>query len=230
MSCLKCRNDHDGDSITCDGCDRRIHVVCSNLNPNELKVMTLRGGKRTLKFFCEDCLEGIRIIPKLLKKLDTLEEKFNQMVTGPSTQSQIQEDTITGELLERQKRCTNIVLFNLPVSDNDVNSAKLIIKDLINRDVSVRSAVRVGKSNKNGIRALKVALQDSTIVSDILRSKKDPLKRKNIYISADLTSTQRSQLNRTKEELLTRKNNGEQNLKIKYINGVPKIIEINSLN
>lgn len=50
MPCLKCNNSDD-ESITCDGCDRRIRLSRSNLNAIDLKVMTLRGGKHNLKIF-----------------------------------------------------------------------------------------------------------------------------------------------------------------------------------
>lgn len=45
-------------------------------------------------FFCEDCIEGIKIVPKLLKKV-------SQMVAKFSPQNTIHEDTIAGKLMER---------------------------------------------------------------------------------------------------------------------------------
>lgn len=230
MQCLKCRNNNDGESITCDGCDRKIHLSCSTLNATELKVMTLRGGKRTLKFFCDDCLEGIRIMPKLLQKLDSLEERVNQMVAEPKTLTTLSEDTVACELVERQKRSSNIVIFNMPDSDNDVNAAKEVFTNLVNKRIDIKSATRVGRENKKGLRALKITLQDSIMASEILRAKRDPLKGRNIYIAADLTPCQRAHLNKVKEELLKRKNEGEQNLILKYINGIPKISVAKPLN
>lgn len=230
MPCLKCRSNNEGESIICDGCDRRIHVSCSSLSANEVKVMTLRGGKRTLKFFCDDCLEGIRIVPKLLQKLDALEEKLNQMISEPRDSTPLSEESVTCELMERQKRSSNIVIFNMAESDNDVSAAKEVFTDLINRSIDICSATRVGKKNKRGVRALKVTCKDPATASDLLRCKKDPLKGRNIYISADLTPSQRTQLNVVKAEFLERKNNGEQNIMLKYINNIPKIVVKKPLN
>lgn len=230
MPCLKCRNNIDGESITCDGCDRHIHIACSSLNANELKVMTLRGGKRTLKFFCDDCLEGIRMVPKLLQKLDALEEKLNVMITEPKASTPLSEESVACELMERQKRSSNIVIFNMPESDNDVNAAKQVFSNLINRNIDIQTASRVGKKNKRGIRALKVILKDSVTAYELLRCKKDPLKERGIYISADLTPSQRTHLNKVKAELSERKNNGEQNIMLKYVNNIPKIVIKKPLN
>lgn len=231
MSCLKCRNHIADESVSCDSCERQIDIKCSNLNPQELKVMTLRGGKRTLKYYCEECLEGIRIIPKLLQRMDAFEEKLDKLRSNSfdvTNNPKSVEHTITEELMERQKRSCNIVIFNLKEtngeSDADIAVAKQILEDLINSEILIQSALRVGKKNKNGNRALKVSLDNSVTAATIIQAKKDKLKGKHIYISADLTQSQRFNLQELKKELDTRKNSGETNLIIKYINGVPKIV------
>lgn len=83
---------------------------------------------------------------------------------------------------------------------------------------------RVGKKNKRGIRALKVTLKDSVTAYELLRCKKGLLNEQSICVSADLTSFQRTQLNKIKVELLERKNNYEQYIMLKYVNDIPEIV------
>lgn len=230
MSCLKCHVSNNAECIACDGCEREIHVACAGLNAQELKVMTLRGGKRTLKFYCHECSEGIKIIPKLLKKFDEMEERINAL----SRQQTISEnvpfnDKMAEELLERQKRSNNIVIFNLPVNEDDKRETEKLLSDIANRNINILKSARVGKSNKNGYKALKVTLSNHDDVDVVLKAKRT-LKGKNIYINADLTHLQRSNLNELKMELETRKKNGEEDLIIKYVKGIPKLVKKNSLN
>lgn len=231
MSCLKCHVSNNNDNISCDGCSRIIHTDCAGLNTHELKVMSLRGGKRTLKYYCSDCEEGIRIIPKLLKRIDELEERINlvsQNSTNPVNPSI--NDSIAQELLERQKRSNTVVIFNLPEENNDQNDAQLILNELTNGRIAIVKSGRFGKRNRNGHRAMKITVESHEVASKIITANKNCLKGRNIYISADLTRYQRDSLNQLKKELATRTANGEENLVIKYVNGIPKITSKNSLN
>ncbi|KAG5873467.1 hypothetical protein JTB14_007861 [Gonioctena quinquepunctata] len=82
MSCIKCNVANNEPSLNCDSCERIVHVNsdCSGLNASELKVKTLKG-KRTLRFLCEECLMGVRLVPKLMKKIDDLQEEVNKLKT-----------------------------------------------------------------------------------------------------------------------------------------------------
>lgn len=81
MSCSKC---HQSDKEKKIVCDRLIHVVCAGLNVQELKVLILKDGKRTLRYSCDDCQERVRLVPKLLKKIDILEEKLYHLLSTPT--------------------------------------------------------------------------------------------------------------------------------------------------
>lgn len=230
MSCLKCHVSNNAECIACDGCEREIHVTCAGLNAQELKVMTLRGGKRTLKFYCYECSEGIKIIPKLLKKLDEMEERLNTLSRQqPISENPSFNDKMAEELLERQKRSNNIVIFNLPVKEDDKRDAGKLLSDLANRNINILKSARVGKTNKNGFKALKVTLSNHDDVDNVLKAKRT-LKGKNIYINTDLTHLQRTNLNELKMEMESRKKNGEEDLIIKYVKGIPKLVKKNSLN
>lgn len=82
------------------------------------------------------------------------------------------------------------------------------------------------KKNKNGARSLIITLQNAQSALNIIRNR-TKLKDKNIFINADLTPNQRMHFNNTRDELKRRLANGEKDLTIKYIQGVPKIIQKN---
>lgn len=228
MSCLKCRITDGEKKIACDGCDRHIHIGCAGLNAQELKVMTLRDGKRTLRYYCEECQEGVRLVPKLLSKINILEEKVNQLISVPtSSKNEIPEDYLTEELLERQKRSCNILIFNMSESSDDKTNAEKILRDLAKHDVNIIETARIGKPNKKGNRALKITLPNANVTSKIITAKKDPLKGKHVYISPDLTIRQRNHYNELKNELNERRNSGENDIIIRYVKGIPTIVKRN---
>lgn len=51
--------------------------------------------------------------------------------------------------------------------------------------------------------------------------------RQKVYIEADLTPDQRTELVNLKNDLKLRQRNGEKDLFLKYVNGIPKILSKN---
>lgn len=228
MLCLTCNLDTKDSSaaINCDSCSRSLHTKCSGLTSSELRVMELKG-KRSLKFFCSECQEGFLQVPKLIKIVSELQQEITKLKSS-ITLSNSNED-ILNEMAERQKRATNIIIFNLPessVPDHDYNEVSNIFKDITKEPVEIIKTTRIGKKNKNGARSLKITLQNAQSALNIIRNR-TKLKDKNIFINADLTPNQRMHFNNTRDELKRRLANGEKDLTIKYIQGVPKIIQKN---
>lgn len=75
MDYVECKITNNDHFLNCDGCERYIHSKsdCSGLNPAELEVLGPRG-KRALKFYYEECQSGMRLIPKLIEKIEELKE------------------------------------------------------------------------------------------------------------------------------------------------------------
>nr|CAI5858889.1 unnamed protein product [Callosobruchus analis] len=71
MACVKCSKviNKDESAVSCDSCARMVHRDCSDLSDSELRVMDLKG-KRVLKYYCEECQMGIKLVPKLIAKVD----------------------------------------------------------------------------------------------------------------------------------------------------------------
>ena len=84
--------------------------------------------------------------------------------------------------------------------------------------------IRIKKANKH--RPIRVIFKNPCIVSSLIRGK-NKLKSceiyKNISIKCDETAYQRESLLKCREELKRRKDEGEDNLTIKYIKGTPTI-------
>lgn len=229
MECLKCKITDNDHFLNCDGCERYIHSKsdCSGLSAAELKVMGLRG-KRALRFYCEECQTGIRLIPKLIEKIEELKKDVDALKAKIENTSNTNElpmdDAVITELAERQKRSNNVMIFNLPEEGVDLEKTKDLIHLVTGQHLHVTELSRIGRKNKNGYRALKISLANATDANKILTSKRESLKNKRIYLSADLTPSQINNWKKMKEELNARKSNGE-DVGIKYIKGTPQIVK-----
>lgn len=171
---------------------------------------------------------------KLLKvKVEQLEIKLSEVEhskynasSGPSVQ-----ENVFSEIMDRQSRVRNIILFNVPEFSNpatdqfnDSSSVKNIL-DTIGVSVNQISVRRLGKAS-NKARPLRVTLPDASFVFDILKVKRKLLdvdRFSSIRISSDQTPLQRNYFASILSELKTRKNAGENNLYIKYVNSIPTI-------
>lgn len=234
MECIKCKITDSESYINCDGCERAIHAQCSGLNATELKVMGLRG-RRGLRFYCDDCALGVKLVPKLIKKIDDLQIEIETLKTQMRDISNKQvsvsapteiNDEVANEIIERQKRSNNVVIFNLPENNenSDIIKTQELFHTLTKQNLSIQKTFRTGKKNRNGHRALKVILTNSDDALKIIKSNKRILTGRNVYVSADLTQSQRLHLTTLRQEVSDRNGKGE-NLVIKYINGLPQIKE-----
>ncbi|KAG5875585.1 hypothetical protein JTB14_027209 [Gonioctena quinquepunctata] len=112
---------------------------------------------------------------------------------------------------------------------NDVSKVINYVNPHINTDV-IRP-MRLGKydANRTIPRPIKVTLENEATVLACTRNTKN-LKNdnfKNVFISFDKTPRQMQYYRDLRQELDEKKNNGENNLTIKYSNGDPKIVNLN---
>lgn len=245
-SCFKCDLlVKEGDKyVSCDGCTQKFHYSCSNLTTSELRVIELKT-KRSLKFLCDVCQEGLRLIPIIKKRMDTLEDRFRRLedelttykaaATGDSASNgglpllNNRSDEIMSEVFERQKRANNVMIFNYGLTESEQEAAHLsnFLTDLCAQPVSVTKVMRLGKPNRNGHKPLKVVLTCPQEVSHILLNKSKLRSTHRIYVEADLSPLQRYELSQVREELRTRRANGEMGLVLKYVQGRPTIVKKN---
>lgn len=205
---------------------------------------------RKLLFLCNDCENGFKQIPLLIKKVNDLENQIQDIQTNKQNliSAGVQDNlnitanmetpiisTILHEVEQRTIRAKNLMIYNVK------ESALKNIKDRIEEDknliteslgktglntTDILKIIRVGKKTDNKIRPIKVILRDSSLASQALKNK-NKLLPTDPKIGPDQTIMQRDQLKKVKEELTKRQQKGEKNLIIKFISGTPKIIQKN---
>lgn len=144
------------------------------------------------------------------------------------------------EMSERQLRQKNLIIFGLnEATPTDINTRGeldvITAKDIIHKcfpgaNTQQLKVFRIGREQPSKKRPIKVILQSANEVRDIIRNVNEIKKLdkyKNISLSFDKTPKQIEEYKALKETLTARLRNGETNIKIKYINGFPKIVNSN---
>lgn len=187
----------------------------------------------------EDLLNTVSILSEenknLKEKVDTLEHKVKKI--DESATSIGNEHDIISELIDRQIRANNIIVFNLPENTNqdqshttDHDKLNNMFNNIMAANISNFSCFRLGKSNEKETskpRPLKVILRSSLEAFTVLRSQaklRSSPDWTNIRCASDRTQKQREHITFIRNEFQRRKNNGEDNIKIKYIKGMPNIV------
>lgn len=234
MECVTCKCTTGEPCLFCDSCQRSTHRECTGLNASELKVMDLKG-KRLLKFYCEDCQNGIKLIPKLLVKIDKLEGQINDLkkLNDNISDSTVSEnEDIISEIIDRQSRASNIVIFN--VNESKLNSSRernsednktvhTILKDLdINKD-GIKQ-FRLGKAEPGKNRPIKIILNSPEDAKYVLKNKYN-ITVPNIRIYSDQTKAQLQYLRKVKADLQVLIEKGDVNKTIKFFKNKPTIVD-----
>lgn len=97
----------------------------------------------------------------------------------------MQED-VFHEIHERQKRAQNVMLYNMPENNRDLEEASAVITKLLADPVPLSGVLRMGRRNKNGCRPLRASLPSQAAAQGVLRGRA-ALKGTNIFVGADLT-------------------------------------------
>jgi len=172
-------------------------------------------------------------LASITTKVETLEANIT---SSNSKASILIDDNLISEMIDRQSRRNNLLLFNLPEALNDSSNASSDstsiqnILDVLNLKSKPISVTRLGKpssSNTTKPRPVKLRFSDQKDIFELF-SYRNKLKSnstwKDIRFSSDRTKQQQEYMSHLRQELLNRQSNGEQDLIIKYIKGTPKII------
>jgi len=254
IHCLKCDLviEEDEECVQCDFCMKFLHLACAELTATEVKCMPLKK-KRTLKLVCSQCEQLLRTLPTLAATITRLTEELLSLSAevralkdsgvrpssdvapvppAPVDELVCMEETIA-EYSERQLRSKNVLLFNIPERSNGGNdvSDEQFIGDLVSTSSckpSVLKVVRLGMPKQGVIRPLKVTC-DSSSDAHILLSLRGRLPT-SARMSLDKTPRQRAYFKRILDELKMRQGQGEPNLRIKHVRGVPTIVPMPDTN
>nr|CAI5838551.1 unnamed protein product [Callosobruchus analis] len=151
--------------------------------------------------------------------------------------SQSQFEDIVQEVFERENRKCNVIIFGMREQEaadkNDRHALEktdvMKVVTHVSSSVTVNSIRRIGRydSSRTTGRPVKVTLTSPEEVHELLRKtpnlKKSDAFRK-ISIFADKTPRQMEHYKTIKKELEDRISNGETNIRIKYVNGTPRIV------
>ena len=121
------------------------------------------------------------------------------------------------ELEDRNHRKCNLIVHKLPENSNDEDSISSICKDVLGLEINIVSVKRLGQQ-RGWPRLLLVVLENEILKRQILA--RSPRLRqcnswKSVFITPDLTQQEREENRRLREELKTRRQNGEPNLIIR---------------
>ncbi|KAJ3658392.1 hypothetical protein Zmor_010132 [Zophobas morio] len=241
--CPSCkRNCKDG--LTCDICKQSFHPNCAGVSPEEAEC--LRSPNRKVRYFCDKC-NIMDVVTNLQQEIDELKKQIVELkkateeraggtdnntvnTTVVAADKQLIDEELINEIFERQQRANNLIIYNL--SEDNLNEGEGEISDTtkilnlvgtqIIKEESVCKCVRLGKAVAGKIRPLLLRLKAP---EDVIRVLKMYRPRNNVYVNRDLTVRQRNIAYNIRKEFKIRKEAGEQNIKMKYTNGIPKIIQ-----
>jgi regulator of replication initiation timing len=163
---------------------------------------------------------------KLRNELEQL--KSNKQLTNTTSNDEV----IISEAMERIRRSTNLIIQGVPESrSNDALQSKAediqCVENLIGTAISniteykIVNISRLGSVHDNRPRLVKVAFDSAYTVNKLVRHR---CSDKNIFFNRDLTVSQQNQAYNVRKEFRRRCDNGEENIRLKYENGIPKIV------
>lgn len=177
------------------------------------------------------------------KTLKSQVEKLNKIVDErPGTPNNPADNTniepAISELKERERRSFNLLIFGLKELESDNRevsnrhdfSESVNVIEMIRKDVAL-DGIKVGRLGKPGagkVRPIRVTFPSKEKAQLILRAKNNLSGKNGVYIKYDNTPKQREYLKALLVELEDRKAGGEENLRVRYVNGSPKIIRVSS--
>ena len=220
---------------------RSIKVVCNTCNNNMAQYKDFKTLISSLQTEFTTAIEKLK--EDFDTQLATLRSALHEDQRSPSNQF----EEIVNEVMERQNRKQNLIVFGVEeqpqISTNNNNQRSAIDKSAVENilqlvrpdaDVSGIKIQRLGRFSQqnpgNKPRPIRVILNDEFEVQKFIRNAKvlkSNVNYNNITLSFDRTPKQNASYRQVKEQLGIRISNGETNLRIKYINGSPKIVSVN---
>lgn len=189
-------------------------------------------------------------VDRLNKNLESLNQRVStnedrikaledSLQNGAAAANTMSPDAVIAEINDRQSRMNNVILYKVPESDHTNNADKKehdrskLLTILASANLShedVRTFFRIGKRGSTGPRPIKLILKSRELALILTKNwnigtiaeNDDTLI--NVSMTSDKTPNERSFLGNLRGELKKRIENGEPDLTIKYINGVPRIV------
>lgn len=196
--------------------------------------------RRLIEYIDEAKSELKSEISSITSRVCELEERISFLSSASATPCT--EEDIIAEIADRQQRLCNIMIFNVEESSNLINKENSlntetssvgnttldkqlvdsILKQIDPSGIPVRKVFRVGTNRSGRPRPLRVILSSREDVISILKNKwkyNGPAR-----ISEDYTKKQQTCLSNLRAELKRLHDSGDKNKTIRFVRGVPKIV------
>lgn len=227
--------------IKCDCCDQKYHGKCIGISPAEAKVLQLKS--RIISFYCISCKSNINQIPNLISLVDNLQKQI-ELLTNTVNESKkcknedLDFEVICNEIRERENKASNIIIYNIDecqdkkieerIRYDNQKVSEVMMKIGVNDMFS--KVIRLGKNETGKCRPIKVVFNEKSSVHKVLKNKYKLKNESKLIIATDQTTMQKLFYKKVEEEFKSRKQLGENNLRIKFIKNVPKIICVEPKN
>lgn len=230
--------------IQCSVCKKFFKNTCVEVSSSEVRTMNANKG---YDWSCKNCRSVGNDLKDLKALIISLQDEIKSLRTEQfemrgALNTNIEFEEIIEEINERNRRKCNLVISGIAEQSQEQSTAerfekdKTIITDVllkIQPDLNVDNIkpIRLGRFDVNNARPrlLKITLSDEQQVLNTIRKAKT-IKNYNEYkhvsIFSDRTPRQINYYKDIKNQLTERINSGE-NCRIKYVNGVPKIVTLN---
>lgn len=226
--------------VECSICKKFFKNTCVDVTSAEVRAINANKG---YDWSCKDCrafgndLKELKaLIIGLRDEIHSLKEENSRMVG--SFKNNINFEEVIAEINDRNSRKCNIVIFGVEeqdqsgsdasIKEDDKNTVINVINAICpNNEAECTELTRLGKYQSTKIRPIKVTLSNDKQVLSVIRNAKNLRNNRvyrNISISYDRTKRQIEYYKSLKAELDERRSQGEHDCKIKYFNGVPKIV------
>lgn len=203
----------------------------------EKKIANLTIEQTEVKNELQCLTNSVKFTDAKIVQLESDVQKL-KITSSTSTSNKTPLDEILNELNDQNLRKKNVIVcgINEPECMDSKERRNLdkttvynIFKQIMENCPEPTKNMRVGKYKPGAHRAIKVCFASEETAITILRSK-NKLKSSHVKIYPDHTPYQQTYFKKLKNELNQRITDGEENLTIKYINGVPQIRTISSKN
>lgn len=138
------------------------------------------------------------------------------------------------EMMEREARASNLLVFGVRESDgenreqrtkNEKETVRKIIGTVCRGFETMNLKIfRIGKYAEGKPRPVKIVFPSKEEALQVFKLRRNLPDKEGVYIKRDQTQNQRLYLKQVLAELEDRKKKGQQDLTIRYINSVPKIM------
>lgn len=242
MGCIRCNTEESdqGSLMSCDSCLRTLHKKCSGLCSSEIKVMELKGRRR-LKFYCDECMEGLLQVPKLIKIVEELKSEIATMREGagadqrdlPPRQLSVLggDEDLVSEMMDRQSRLSNVIIAGVKEPSRNTGAERKAedsetVRGVLHNtglDTNNFRLFRLGRFSANKNRPIKVVLNSIESAKYVLKNRQK-INIPGVRIFGDQTKSQREYYKKVECQLQELVDAGDETKVIRYIHGRPTIV------